>query len=246
MRNRNPYVLAGLASMLTGITVILLGLFLFTITWVTALGIVLLILSFVVLVLGRAIPKLPPEYSRLLLETGLNNIAVMVEELGINTRAVYLPASMTGGQLRALIPLHDGPVLPPQGGALPDRMIVRYGNSSDDVGLLVATVGTAAVRMLEQKPGSSLPELEAALASLVSGILGVADGVGVSESQGQIVVEINNPYIELEDTWSYHCLGGPLASLVASVTAYARDLPVQVVREERIRDKYHVELKVLA
>ena len=246
MRSRNPYVLAAMVSMLTGIVVLLLGLFLFPVTWVAALGIVLLILSLVVLVLGRAIPKLPPEYSRLLLETGLNNIAVMVEELGINTRAVYLPVSMTGGQLRALIPLHDGPVPSPQGGVLPDRMIVRYGNSPDDVGLLVTTVGSAAVRMLEQKPGSSLPELEAALVSLVSGILGVADGVGVSESQGRIVVEINNPHIEFENTWAYYCLGGPLASLVASVTAYARDLPVQVVQEERIKDKYRVELKVLA
>lgn len=246
MRSRNPYLLAGLASMLTGITVVLLGQFLLLITWVSALGSALLILSFVMIVLGRAVPKLPPEYSRLLLETGLSNIAAMVEELGINTRAVYLPTSMTGGRSRALIPLHDGPVYPRQRGALPERMIVRYGDSPEDIGLLVTTVGSAAVRMLGQPPGPSLAELETALTSLVSGILGVADGVGVSEEQGQVVVEINRPRIELDGAWSDHCLGGPLASLVASVTACARDRPVQVVGEERVRDKYRVELRVLA
>ena len=246
MSSRNPYTMAGLVSVLTGITVALLGQFIFLVAWITALGIALLILSFVFLVLGRTIPRLPPEYSRLLLETGLNNVTSMVEELGISSRAVYLPASMTGGQIRAWIPFRDDLTDVRQRVTLPDRMIVRYGNRPEEIGLLVTTVGTAAVKMLEQKPGDSLSELEDALTSLVSGILGVADGVTLSESQNQIMAGINKPRIEIDETWSDHCLGGPLASLVASVIVYGRDLPVQVVNEEKIGDRYRVEIQVLA
>ncbi|MFA5317107.1 MAG: hypothetical protein WC369_06785 [Dehalococcoidales bacterium] len=246
MRIRNPYFLAGLASVITGSLLVLLGQFIFLVNWLTALGVVLLILSLIFFVLGRTVPKLPPAYSRLLLETGMNNISAMVEELGINTRAIYLPAGMTGGRSRALIPLHDGFTRPQWQETPPDRMIVRYGESPDDVGLMVTTVGTAAVAMLGQKPGETLPELEAALNLLVSGTLGVADGVGVSESQGQVVVEINRPHIELEQLWSDRCLGGPLASLVAAVTAFTMNYSVQVASEERVGDKYRVELKVLA
>lgn len=105
---RNPYSLAGLVSALTGALLIFLGQFVVLINWVVALGIILLIMAFIFAVLGRTVPKLPPAYSRLLLETGLSNISSLVEELGIITRAVYLPVHITGGRPRALIPLHDG------------------------------------------------------------------------------------------------------------------------------------------
>lgn len=244
---RSLYSLAGLVSALTGGLLIFLGQFVVLVNWVVALGIVLLILSFIFFVLGKTVPKLPPAYSRLLLETGLNNIAALVEELGISTRAVYLPARMTGGKPRALIPLHDDLASLHLRDTLPDRMIVRYGEGPDDVGLLVTTVGTAAVAMLGHKPpGATIPELETSLNSLMTGTLGVADGVAVSESEGHLVVEINRPHIEFEETWAGRCLGGPLASLVATVAAFAHDRPFQVTREEKAGHKYRVELKVLA
>lgn len=246
MRIRNPYSLAGLVSALTGVLLIFLGQFVVLINWVVAFGIVLLILAFIFAVLGRTVPKLPPAYSRLLLETGLSNISSLVEELGISTRAVYLPAHITGGRPRALIPLHDG-ISPNLSGMLPDRLIVRYGESPDDIGLLVTTVGTAAVAMLKHKPGQTLPELETALNSLVVGTLGVADGVDVSQGgEGQLLVEFNRPHIELEDAWSSRCLGGPLASLVAAVAAFSNDRSVQVASEGKSGRNYRVTLRLLA
>ncbi len=67
--------------------------FIFHLVWLTALGICMLIISFILLALGRTIPKLPPEVCTLLLETGIDNMATIVEELGIRTKAVYLPSS---------------------------------------------------------------------------------------------------------------------------------------------------------
>jgi len=172
----------------------------------------MLIISFILLALGRTIPKLPPEVCTLLLETGIDNMATIVEELGIRTKAVYLPSSLNGGRPQALIPLHPNPSLPLITEPLPHRFITRYGTNPDDVGLLLSTVGTTAVGMLESKPGPTPVEFESAL--------------------------------EDKATWCHQCLGGPLASVVASVAAEAWNRPVTIKQEEHHDGKYSVELEV--
>jgi len=204
----------------------------------------MLILSFILLALGRTILKLSPEVCGLLLETGIDNMATIVEELGIRTKAIYLPSSLTSGRPQALIPLHSNPSLPPINKALPQRLIVRYGANPDDIGLLLSTIGSTAVTMLESRPGPTPEELESALTFLLTGILGVADRTKVVYHENHIKVEIHNPRIENKATWSHQCLGGPLASVVASVAAEAWDKPVTIKQEEHHRGKYSIELEV--
>ena len=67
--------------------------------------------------------------------------------MGIRTRAVYLPSSLTGGQPQALLPLHSNSSLPVIKHALPRRLIVKYGNSPDEIGLLLSTIGSTAVSL---------------------------------------------------------------------------------------------------
>jgi len=205
----------------------------------------MLILSFILLALGRTIPRLSPKVSALLLETGIDNIATMVEELGIKAKAIYLPSSLTNGHPKALIPLHSNSSPPLITKALPQRLIVKYGVSADDIGLLLSTVGTTAAAMLESRLGATSEELESALTSLFVEILGVADGTKVINRENNITVEIYNPQIENKTTGSYQCLGGPLASIVASLAAEAWDRPVAIKQEESLRGRYSVELEVL-
>ena len=245
MLNKNPYTWAGLGLLIAGSLVSLSAYFILLLTWLTALGICMLILSFILLALGRTIPKLPPEVCGLLLETGIDNLTAIVEELGIRTKAIYLPSSLTSGRPQALIPLHSNPSPPPINEALPQRLIVRYGANPDDIGLLVSTTGSTAVAMLESRPGSTSDELESALTSLLTGILGVADRTKVVCNENHIKVEIHNPRIENKATWSHQCLGGPLASVVASVVAEAWDRPVTIKQEEHNGRKYSVELEVV-
>ncbi len=244
--SKNPYIWAGLSLLVAGSLVCLSAYFLLGLIWLTAFGISMLILSFILLVIGRTIPKLSPEVSALILETGIANIAAIVEELGISASAIYLPSSLTSGRPQALIPLHSNPSLSGMTEALPQRFIVRYGAYSDDVGLLVTTTGTMAVSMLESIPGPNSSELESALISLFTGILGVADGTTVMIRDNQISVDINKPLIENKANWSHQCLGGPLASIVASVAAEAWDKPVIIKQEEQHRGKYSIELEVIS
>ncbi len=244
--HKNPYTWSGLALLIAGLLVSPFAYFVLQLTWLTALGICMLILSFILIALGRTIPKLPPEVCSLLLETGIDNIAAIVEELGIKAKAVYLPSSITGDRPQALVPLHANPSLPLITQALPQRLIVRYGSRPDDIGLLLSTIGSITTGMLEVKPRPTSAELESALTSLFIGHLGIADRASVSCQENIIRVEIHQPHIEDGVNWSHHCLGGPLASIVASVSAEAWNKPV-TIKQERIQNgKHYVEVEVMA
>ena len=245
-RHRNPYTWTGLSFIIIGALLIPASLFLFPLTWLTALGIAVLILSFILLALGRTIPKLSPQASALLLETGIDNLATVFEELGVRSKAVYLPSSTTSGNFKALVPLNGNTSPLKLAKALPQRLIVRYGNDTEDVGLLVTTVGNVAARMLESKPGPSAGEVEAALTYLLRGVLGVADTSEVVVlTEHNIRVNISNPHIENKETQSSQCLGSPLASIAASVIAEAWDRPFTVIQEERNRKKHFIDLMVV-
>lgn len=245
MINKNPYTWTGLGLLIAGVLIALPAYFVFHQIWLTALGICMLVLSFILLALGRTIPRLPPEVCGLLLETGIDNIAALLEELGIKTKAIYLPSSLAGNRPQALIPLRSNGVRPAITKALPQRLIARYGASPEDIGLLIATIGSTAAGMLESRPGATPAELESALTSLFSGRLGVADGTRVVCHDDRIKVEIKKPRLENGVSWSHHCLGGPLATIVASIAAEAWDKPIIIKQEERLHGNYCIELEVI-
>ncbi len=245
MLKNNTYTWTGLGLLIAGILVSVSAQFILHFTWLTALGISMLILSLILLALGKTIPRLSPEAASLLLETGIDNIAAIIEELGIRTRAIYLPSSLTGGRPQALIPLHSNSSPPAISRPLPQRLIVRYGNSPDEIGLLLSTIGSMAIGMMELKPGPAAAELETALNNLFSGTLGIADRTRVTYNESNITVEIKKPRIENRATWSQQCLGGPLASIAASAAAEAWDRPVAIRQEELQGEDYLIEIEVI-
>ena len=112
MLNKNSYTWSGFSLLIAGSLLSPVAYFILHLNWLTALGISMLILSFLLLALGKTIPKLSPEVCGLLLETGIENMATMIEELGIRAKAVSLPSSLTPAPPHALIPLPSTPSLP--------------------------------------------------------------------------------------------------------------------------------------
>ncbi len=241
---KNPYTWAGFSLLIAGIIISPSAYFLFHFIWLTALGICMLILAFILIALGQAVPKLPPEVCSLLLETGIDNISTLIEELGIKSKAIYLPSSLTSKYPRAFIPLHSNGSHPEITRALPQRLIARYGSNPDDIGLLITTIGSTAAGMLETKPGATPDELESALTSLLTGRLGIADGTRVICQNNHIQIEINHPRLENGHSWSHQCLGGPMATVVASVAAEAWNKPITISHEEQVNGTYHIDLEV--
>lgn len=214
MLRRNSYTWTGLGLLVAGIVFSGASFFIFHVSWLAALGICMFIMAFILLALRKAIPDLPPEVCRLLLETGIDNMATLIEELGIKTKAIYIPSSLSHKNPHAFIPLHSNGSNPRITRALPGRLIARYGGGPEDIGLLISTIGSAAVGMLEVKPGATSNELESALTSLLSGRLGIADGTRVVYQNNHIEIEIKKPRLEASTDLSHQCLVVPLAAIL--------------------------------
>ncbi len=135
MATKNPYTWTGLSLLIAGCLISLPAYFILHLIWLTALGICQLILSFILIALGKSIPKLPPEVCSLLLETGIDNMATLIEELGIKTKAIYLPSSLTSDRPRAFIPLHSNGSKPSITKPLPQRLIAKYGANPAQYGI---------------------------------------------------------------------------------------------------------------
>jgi len=243
--NKNVYTWTGLALLITGLLISISSHVILSITWLTALGVAMLILSLILLALGSTMTRLSPEFSALLLETSIDNIDAMIEELGVRSKGIYLPSSLTSGRPQALIPLHNNPTSFPQTKAFSQRLIVRYGTTPDEIGLLFTTPGAVAISLLETIPGPTATEMESALTSLLTGILGIAGSAKIFCNGNHIRAEIRNPIIENKNNWSHQCLGGPLASIVAAVTAEAWNRPVTIKQEELNQKQCSVDLEVL-
>jgi hypothetical protein len=210
-------------------------------TPLVALGFSTIILGVTSLALGRS--QTPPGASELLLEPGSENIATLIEELGLTSKAVYLPSSLTGGKPQALIPLHTNPHPPKPQAPLPKRLIVKYGPNPEDMGLLITTPGSTIASRATSKPNSAPADLEATLSSVLTGTIDVADAVEVSTIGEKIVVGVSNSRLKHKSIQAYECLGSPLASIVASIAAEALDKPVIIDRETHEKHKSTIELK---
>lgn len=210
-------------------------------TPLTALGISTIILGVTSLALGRS--QTPPGASELLLEPGSENIATLIEELGLTSKAVYLPSSLTGGRPQALIPLHTNPHSPKPQSPLPKRFIVKYGPNPEDMGLLITTPGSTIASKSASKANSAQGDLEATLSSVLTGTIDLADAVKVSTTGEKIIVEVSNPRLKHKSIQAYESLGSSLASIVASIAAEALDKPVIIDRETREKHKSIIELK---
>ena len=242
----NSFTLLGACLTLAGLSLSLVSYLLLRSTPLTALGLSTVILGGVSLALGRGQPKISPEASAILLQSGTENISAIVEELGLKSKAIYLPSSKTAaGKPQAFIPLHSNPHLPELGNiVLPRRLIVKYGSQSENMGLLVTTPGSAVAGMVMAKSDSTEGDLEAALTLVLVGTISLADGARVIREGEGIRVEISNPRLEYRKMWVYESLGSPLASIVASVVAEVLDMPVVVDSEQYSRDKCVIELRL--
>jgi hypothetical protein len=243
LKNRSSYSWTGLSLLTAGLFISITSYFVFQLTWLTGLGLCMLLLAVILVALGRAVPKLPPEACRLLLDAGNANITSLIEELGIITKAIFLPSSMTSDYPRAFLPLQHNCSLPSTMKVLPRRLFVRYGSNPDDIGLLIPTIGSTAIRLLEKMPGANSDELEAALTSLFTEILGISDRARVSCENSTIGIEIDKPRIE-DDSRLHRCLGGKLATISASVAAEAWNKPICIKREDKKEGKYYIELEI--
>ncbi len=211
-------------------------------------GIALVVLGGVLVVLEDSRPRVSPELSLLLMRAGYDNLARLLEELGLRARAVYLPSSLCHGTPRALIPLDVPGESLGRIGPVEERLVTRFGNGRGDVGLLVSTPGSDVLRLLPEPVGPSVDELSAAMMTLVAGTLDLASSVEVHEEDGHVWISYRGVRVTDErSAWAVErTVGSPLGAIAASLVAESKNCPVVMESELRDKDMHTVELRVVA
>lgn len=242
----NPYRVWGLALCVAGAIFVPTAYFILDSVPLTAMGISALIIGFTGIALANARPYISPEACELILKTGMENTAALLEELGIRNKAVYLPSTMRDGHAQALIPLAEGEDIQWIKEKIPGRLIVRYGLNPDDMAIAVTTPGSINIDMLEAKPGPTADEIEAAVTYILTGVLDIANSVTVHLVDSVVDVVVSGSRLHYEDIWYYRCLGSPIASIVAAISSEALGKPIKIREESYNKGKSRIVLEVLS
>lgn len=212
----------------------------------TAVGTSIIVIGFVCIALSNTRPYLSPEACELMLKTGMENTAALLEELGIRSKAVYLPSTMRDGHPQALVPLVEDREVQLVKDKIPGRLIVRYGLNPDDMAIAVTTAGSINIDMLETKPGPTSEEIEAAATYILTGVLDIANSVTVKLADSQVNIAVSGARLHYEDIWYYRCLGSPIASIVAAISSEALGKPVRIREESYHQGRASIVLEVLS
>lgn len=212
----------------------------------TAVGMSAVIIGLISVALANTRPYISPEACELILRTGMENTAALIEELGLRGKAIYVPSTMRDGHPQALVPLTDSQEIKLAREKITGRLIVRYGVNPDDMAIAVATPGSLNIDMLTTKPGPTAGEIEAATTYVLTGLLDIASSVNVKMTDSRVDIEIKGSKLRYEDIWFYRCLGSPIASIAAAISCEALGKPVRIKEEDYGKGKSRIVLEVLS
>lgn len=243
--HRNPYRSLGLALTVSGSILAPVFYFLAASVPLTALALSAIILGLVSATLANARPEITPEASQMMLQTGIENIASLLEELGLTSRAIYLPSPEKGGRPKAVIPLkEDGFVLEVKR-IVPDRLITRFGPNLENMCLSVTTPGSISLDGIPLVRGGGTSHVESALSEILVGLMDIADSVSLHSEENRLLVDVTNPKLKYDNVWYCRSLGSPVASVVAAIASQGLARPLRIASEKAEGKHVRIELEIL-
>lgn len=242
----NPYKILGLGLCIAGAIFAPVSYFVIGSIPLTAVGVSAIMIGMTCVALSNTRPSLSPEACQLMLKTGMENTAALLEELGLTGKAIYLPSAMRDGYPQALVPLAGSDGIGQIKEKIPGRLIVRYGQNPEDMAISVTTPGSINIDMLETIPGPTAESMVTAINTILIGVLDIADSVSLNMVDGRIDVEVRNPKLIFEDIWYYRCMGSPVASIIAAISSEALGKPVRISEESPDKNKSRITLEVLS
>jgi hypothetical protein len=241
----NPYRLLGIALTVAGAISAPVFYFIVGAVPLTAVSLSAVLIGLTCVVLANARPYISSEACQMLLKTGMENTAALLEELGVANKAIYLPSDRMEGRSQAIIPLTDKLDIRNTQVKLPGRLIIRYGAGLEAMAIAVTTPGNVSIGLLASKPGSTPDEIESALNYILTGVLDIANSASVNVFDSTVKVEVSGAKFSYENIWYYRCLGSPIASIAASIASEALGKLVRIQEESRKKGKFTITLEVL-
>jgi hypothetical protein len=242
---RNPYRFYGVILSTAGAILAPIAYFILGSTGIAAIALSAVMIGFTAIALAAARPQVSPEAARLILETGMENVASLLEELGLTNRAIYLPASMREGRAQAVIPLDAGADLGVISAKIPRRLIVRYGGGPRDMAIAVTAPGSTGLAGLDIKPGPTSEEISVAANHVLIGLLDLASSVETRLEGKKLTVEVRGARLSFQNEWYFRSMGSPVASILASIASESLGKPVRIVDETRRGGTALIQIEVL-
>jgi hypothetical protein len=244
MKN-NPYRLLGIGLIIAGAVLTSVAYFIINSIPITAIALSSIMIGFTSFALSTARPQISPEASQMILETGIENITAVLEEFGLNDKAIYLPSMMRTGNAQVLIPLNGDIDVGRISGKKFDRLIVRYGDNPGEMAIAFTAPGGTILNKLETKSGPTSSEIEQALTYVLTGLLDIANSVSVHLPEKQLYIEITGPKLHYENLRYHRCIGSPIASIVASIASDGLGKPLRIKEEGYQKGISTIQLEVL-
>jgi len=241
----NPYRMLGVGLTISGTILGPIAFFILNSVPMTAIAISAIMIGITSIAIATTRPRISPEFSQLMFETGMENIVSFLEELGIKSKAIYLPSTMRTGSAQALIPLTENVDIEEIKRKIPERLIVQYGENPDDMAIAITAPGGVGLDKLEIKSGSTATEIEQVLNYVLTGLLDLANSAEVHISDRQLYIEISKPKLQYHDKWYYRCIGSPIASIVASIASDGIGKPIRIKEESYRNGNNIIHLEVL-
>ena len=241
----NPYRLLGIGLITAGVVFAPVAYFVINSIPLTAIALSSMMIGFTSFALATTRPQISPEASRMMFETGMANIASLLKEFGLNSKAIYLPSAMRTGDAQVLIPLSGDIDAKKIRGKIPGRLIVRYGDNPNDIAIAVTAPGATVLNKLEIKPGPTSSEIEQAITYVLTGLLDIANSVSVHLSEKQLHIEVTGSKLHYENVCYYRCAGSPMASIVATIACDGLGKPIRIKEESYHKRVSTIQLEVL-
>ncbi|MFC1946512.1 hypothetical protein ACFLXY_01180 [Chloroflexota bacterium] len=242
---RNRYKILGIGLCIAGVVFTPVSYFVIDSIPLTAIGISSIMIGMTCVVLIYTHSSLSPNVYQLMLKTGLENTAVLLEGLRLSDKTIYLPSTMGNGYQQALIPIVSGEDMDLVKEIIPDRFIVRYGQNPEDRAISVITPGSINIDRFETIPGPTADEIEVAINFILSKMLDIVDSASVILVDDKVYVAVSNPKLVFENTWYYQCMGSPIASIIAAVSSEALGKPIRISEENLEKKLSTITLEVL-
>ncbi len=176
------------------------------------------------------------DYVRLMAEPAWRNTAMLIEETGAFTRAVYYPSSLTEvGEPLALIQVGELKL-----SRVPARLSIVKGDSA---ALILHNIGGGVIKYCRDN-GVVFNDVESAIRDCLIKRVGIAKSIGLDSRGSELHVWVKGGLRlrHYDSTILRNLLGSPAVSSVAALVAEVTNRPVRLIEFE---DKNGVEWGVL-
>lgn len=226
----NRYNAFGTVLALTGAALATFSYFILLNIPLTALGIGAVIVGFSIVI--TPVNPVPTQSIRSLVENSVVNIERLLEELGVTSKAYFIPSE--DGRVYAYIPL-AGNKTPPEKPSKPKGITVEVNGKT----FMVLVPPSA--NLIKVEEGGSL---EAVLNEVLVDLTEFCDSVKVGEGE-VITIELNKPRASEGAGRFRRVMGSVEASIAASVAAATLGRPVHIESEVDEKSKRFITLRVL-